>query len=761
MTLPPPPPALADLRAGTRLVAGMGHSTVTADLDFETYSEAGFVWSSERNKWECLPRASQGKKGIHVVGAARYAEHPTAEVLSLAYDLKDGRGRRHWKPGDPPPLDLFLHIRDGGLIEAHNSGFETWIWDLVCVPRMGWPPIPHGQWRCSMAKARAHALPGALDKLGAVLAIATQKDKRGTHLLNKFSIPRSPTLKDARLRIRPEEDPEGPDLYAYNVTDIVAESEASALIPDLDETELANWQMDREINRRGVAIDVPSVHACISIVEQVLARGKRELTVLTEGVVTAPSMVAALTGWLQLRGVPIYGLTEDDVTGALARGDLAPDARRALEIRQQCGAASVKKLFAMANSVCADGRLHDLYNYHGARTGRPTGGGVQPTNLPQGGPDVALCLACNRHFGRSKQACPWCGSDLLRKSPVEWNPAVVEEVLAVAAHASLDLLEVYFDDALACIGGCLRGLFVAEEGKELISADYTAIEAVVLAMLSGEQWRIDVFRTHGKIYEAAAAKATGIPLRDILDYPKTHDGKHHPLRRVFKVQELALGYGGWVGAMIAFGAGAVMTEDEMATNAGNWRRLSPRIGEFWGGQTRRDGWRTWPELYGTEGAAIAAVQWPGTEYDAFNIKWVMRGDTLYARLLSGHYLTYHTPRLRASERRAGELTLSYEGWNTNPKNGAVGWVPMDTYGPKLVENVTQATARDIQMHGLRNLQRAGYPIVLHTYDEDTAEVPIGYGSDAAFLACMDDLPDWAAGWPVRAAGLWRAKRNRK
>ena len=172
MIVPPPPPTLDSLRAGHQLVAGLMHSTVVPDLDFETYSEAGFVWNPETNKWTCLPNASQGKKGLPVVGAAVYTEHPTCEVLSLAYDLKDGRGRRRWRPGMPAPAELINHVLHDRPLEAWNVGFERWVWENVCVPRYGWPPAQPEQWRCAMAKARAHALPGALGKAGDVLAVA-------------------------------------------------------------------------------------------------------------------------------------------------------------------------------------------------------------------------------------------------------------------------------------------------------------------------------------------------------------------------------------------------------------------------------------------------------------------------------------------------------------------------------------------------------------------------------------------------------------
>jgi DNA polymerase len=740
-------------------VAGLGYSTLIADLDFETYSEAGFVWDGQRERWVCLPRASQGKKGIAVVGAARYVEHPTAEVLSLAYDLYDGRGRRHWKPGEPPPADLFDHIARGGLLRAWNVGFERWVWWRICVARMGWPPVPADQWRCAMAAARAFNLPGSLEKAGEVLGAATQKDKRGKQLLDRFSIPRNPTLKDRRLRIPVVGDPEEQGLYDYNGTDIEAQADIAARVPDLPPGELRNWQLDQTINSRGVQVDMAAVRDCIVVVEEALARYDAELTELTGGVVTAASQVAKLTGWLNGRGCPIYSLTEEDVKTVLAREGIPADARRALEIRQAAGSASVKKLFAIANQVTADDRLHDLYTYHGARTGRRTGNGPQPMNLPSGGPDVARCEMCGKHFGRTMARCAWCGSDLARKSPVRWvaDPAVVKDALATMRHRSFDVAASVWGDPLPVISGCLRGLFVARPGHDLICSDYSAIEAVVVAELAGETWRQEVFRGHAKIYEASASKVTGRPVEFYLEHRKT-TGNHHPDRKLGKVLELALAYGGWTGALKAFGAGEFMTEDEMAEAAGAWRRASPAIVALWGGQTDRRGM---PHMHGLEGAAIGAVIQPGQEFHYRGMSFLMRGDVLYFRLLSGRYLVYHRPRLRPSDRRAGEFTLSYETWNTNPKYGPIGWVRLDTYGPKLAENASQATARDIEWTGIQHLEAAGYPVVMDVYDEVITEVPEGWGSVDEQERLMTTLPIWAAGWPIRAAGGWRGKRYRK
>jgi DNA polymerase len=780
MTLaPPPPPRLEHLPAGTKLIAGLGHATVLADMDFETYSEAGYDWNEGLQKWVALPGASGNKKGLTIVGAAVYAEHPSTEILSLYYDLKDGRGRQHWRAGMLPPLDLFMHIRNGGLIEAWNKGFETWIWEKVCMPKLGWPPLPMSQMRCAMAKARAFGLPGKLEKTGEVLQLENQKLKDGDRLLKKFSVPRQPTAKNKAKRLYPHEDPvDGPLFYGYNERDIVAEAEASSRIPDLTGEELEFWQADMDINHRGVQIDIDGVENCIAIIDQAHARYNAELATLTGGDVMRASELAKLQAWFSKYGLHFVSLDEENIDAALSRTDLPAWARRALEIRQAIGSAAVKKVYAMRLQATRAGRLHDLFSYHAAHTGRVTGNGPQPTNLPNSGPAVLKC-GCGHYFGKQHMICPWCAKPL---SPVqkteEWSWRAAADALTVISSRSLDMVEYYFGDAMGAISGVLRGLFVAAEGYDLMCSDYASIEAVVLAEVAGEQWRRDVFRTHGKIYEAGAAAVTGIPFSDFMkaagytdaelaapDWyarpPAAPTGTHHIMRKkVGKISELASGYGGWIGAWKAFGADEFMTDQEMKDAILAWRAASPAIVEFWGGQERRGmGGRRYPEMYGVEGMFISAVLNLGVEYEFRGFKFLYRGDALHLRLLSGRTLTYHRPRLRPSDR--GGLAISYEGWNTNPKNGPTGWIRKDTWGGRLTENIVQAVARDILRYAIISLERAGYRVVLHVYDEIVAEILKLWGSIEEFEKIMADMPAWAAGWPIRAMGGWRGPRYRK
>jgi DNA polymerase bacteriophage-type len=738
--------------------AGLGQSTDIATFDFESYSEAGYVWDDAANRWKCLPGASQGRKGIVVTGAARYAEHPTCEALALAYDLLY-QPPRLWRPGDSLPTDLFDYLARGGLIEAWNASFECWIWSKVCEVRYGFPPLPVEQVRCAMAKARAHALPGALDNAARVSGAATLKDADGKRLLNKFSVPRNPTKADPRRRILPADDPvDAAKLYAYNVQDLAAEAAVSHLVPDLSPTELEYWQIDQRINRRGVQIDTEARDNCIAIVEQAITRYDAELRALTGGAVEAASQLERLKGWLAGQGVHVGSLDEDHMEDALASAAPGSPARRALEIRALIGSASVKKLFAMRNQATAAGRLHDLFSYHGARTGRTTGNGPQPTNLPKAGPDVRQC-GCGRWYGGVKSACPWCGVTAYAPAG-PWSWEAVEDALSVIATRSLDAVEYVFGHALETVSGCLRGLFIAAPGCELICSDYSAIEAVGAAELAGEAWRQEVFRTHGMIYEMSASKMTGIPFEEYVRV-KQETGKHHPTRSSHgKVGELASAYQGWIGAWKAFGADKFFpNEDAMKDAILAWRAESPAIVEMWGGQFRgRGSWRR-QELYGLEGMAIAAILKPGEWFGYRDIWYVVHNDALYCRLPSGRHLTYHSPRLGPSDR--GGYAITYSGWNSNPQMGPMGWVSLSTWGGRLYENVVQAVARDVQWHAFPALERAGYPLVLHVYDEDVAEVPIGRGSIEEFEAIMSTMPSWASGWPIRAKGGWRARRYRK
>lgn len=756
--------------AGQQIPAGAAFATIVPDMDFETYSEAGFPWNESTQKFDKPIGAT--KRGIFAVGAAVYTQHPTCEVLSLQFDLKDGRGAEFWRLGMPNPQRLFDYLANGGLIEAHNSMFEYRVWTDVCVRRYGWPPIDQKQLRCSMAKARAHALPGALDDLGRVLNIANQKDKEGTRLLNKFSVPQKPTKKDPRRRILPEEDPvDGPKLYAYNKRDIVAESEVSVLCPDLPPFELKYWLADQAINYRGVGVDLASVNACIDILHQAQRKYNAELFKLTDGEVAAASQVQQLKAWLEREGLFLDSLDSDAVDEALARTDLEPHCRRALQIRQLVGSASVKKIYSMSRMATTSHRLCDMFVYHGPRTGRDAHQDTQPGNLPKAGPLVRWCedAGCNRPYAYKLDVCPWCGcsSAFSREKFAAdedggWTWRSVQFALDVIHTRSLELVEWFFGDALLTISGCVRGMFISAPGKDLICSDYSSIEAVVTAALAGEQWRLDAFARKDDIYLTSAARITG----KSLEWYMANGGKKHPDRqKIGKPAELGLGFGGWIGAWRQFDSTDTFDDEQVKANIIAWREASPAIVEFWGGQFRGTPWApTRMELYGLEGCAVAAIQSPGKAFAYRGITYAVKDDVLYCRLLSGKLLTYHKPRLAKVARRDGWVEtyeITFEGWNTNPKKGPRGWIRMKTYGGSLAENVIQGTAADVMKFAVPNLEAAGYLVVLRIHDELAAEVPEGFGSIEEFERIMATLPDWCKDWPIRAAGGWRAKRYRK
>lgn len=747
------------------------------ELDFETYSEAGYVWNEAAGKWR--PPQGSRDKGLSTVGAAAYTEHPTAEVLTLSYDLRDGRGKRRWRPGQPLPDELFQYLAAGGVLEAHNAMFERLVWANVCVRKYGFPPLPFYSLRCSMAKARVASYPGALANLAKVLG-TTGKDAEGKRLLDKFSVPRNPTKANPATRIRPEDDPEDAEkLYGYCDRDIDAEHDASAVVQPMTADELLFWFVDQEINWRGLGVDRAGVRNCLAVLEQALALYGEEFRALTGGL--EPTQLEATRGWLAAQGVHMTSMDADHLKDALTWPHVTGAPRRALEIRQLIGSASVKKLYALEHQSSVDDRVRNMIVHHGARTGRPTGEGPQPLNMPREGPKLRWCdnPACYRPSRPSADACLWCAAPANPGWKTKWGgrprnlpdtvPTSVEIALELMSHRSLELVEWYLGDALLTISGCLRGLFQAGPGMELIASDFSAIEAVVIAMLAGEQWRIDAFRERKPIYLLSASKITGVSLEEYLAY-KEQTGEDHPDRqKIGKVNELANGFGGWIGSSRAFGAEG--PDELIKARILAWRAASPAIVDLWGGQSRRPPWEESAprEYFGYEGMAIQAIQYPGHVFEWRGVQFFMRqthiGAALIVRLLSGRELTYHQAKVSPSPRWPGQLAITYMTWNSNPKYGPMGWVPMETYGGRLTENIVQATAHDVLRFAILNLRAAGYPTVLHVYDEIVVEVPAGAGSVEEVERIMGTMPPWAydavGPWPIHASGGWRGIRYRK
>lgn len=748
------------LLAGQVYDAGPATATVLPGLDFETYSEAGHRWDEVSQSWKMPLGAGGTKRGLGVVGVKNYVNHPTFDLLSLAYDLKDGRGERVWVPGQPPPADLLDHVARGGLLGAWNSGFEFTVWNDYCVRVLGWPPLRLEQMRCTMVKGRSWSMPGKLADAGSVLRLVIQKDKDGDRLLKKFSEPRKPTKKDPRKRIKPADDPvDFAKLISYNCTDVGSEGEAALRVPDLSDYELQVWLLDQRINRRGLGVDVQGVEDCIAVLEQTQAKYNRELYELTGQSVQDVDKLQQLQQWIASQGIHLPNMQAETLEDALTWENVkaVPAVRRALEIRQALGSAAVKKLYAFRHTEY-NGRLFDLYQYWAARTGRWTGNGPQPQNL-------------------------------VKPLPQFEKFSEVEKALQILAFRNITWLEACYPglSPLDVICSVLRSLLCAAPGHDLICSDFSAIEGVVTAALAGEEWALEVYRTHGMIYEATASTITGIPFDEFV---KTRTdsggtatygpdgklqgikgGKHHPLRnKQGKFGALASGFGGWIQAWKNFGADEYMSDAEIKDAILAWRAKSAATVELWGGQTRGTRWNRRQEYFGLEGAAVKAVKYPGQAFTYRYISYEMRGDVLYCRLPSGRLLSYHAPRLTPCKRfdwsPDWEVQLSYEGWNSNPMQGPLGWQRMDLYGGKLTENVVQAVARDLQANAMLNVEAAGYPVVLHSHDEIASEVALGFGSVEDFEAHANRLPPWArmpdgSWWPVKMKGGWRGVRYRK
>lgn len=742
------------LTAGQRVPAFWGFSTILPGFDFETASEAGFLFDVTTNKWIAPPGAAKGKKGLKITGVRAYVEHPTFRILSLSYDLKDGRGVRRWLPSMPPPRDLFDHVQRGGLLAGWNAGdFERTVWNLYCVARLGWPAMAPTQWRDSQAKARAMALPGKLEKAGEVLRLSVQKDKDGTRLLDKFSIPRNPTKADPRKWILPSDDPaDAENLYRYNDTDVDAEGAIADALPDLTPYELDVWFTDQAINQRGIMVDLPAIDNCIAIVEQAFAKYNGEFRTLTGGLNVTQNK--KLKAWLATHGVVTKSLDEDHRAELLKTLPAGP-ARRAIELLEKIGSSSIKKLYSMRLQVSIHGRLHGLYSYWAATTGRWTGNGPQPQNLPR----------------------PSKGFDSIE---------AILTALKVFETRDLATVELCYGDAIDAVASCLRSMFIAAPGMEFICSDFSAIEGVVMACLAGEQWRIDVFKTHGMIYEMSASKLTGVPFEEFVaarvatggtverdaqgNVTGIKGGKHHKHRQgIGKVSELSGQYAAWIDGWNNFGAREILGSDDAVKAAIlKYRDASPTFPELWGGQTRGRFRDAYPELYGLEGCAVAAIMWPGKEFWTHGIKFQMDGDVLYMHLLSGRRIPYHAPRLSPAKPRGKyvpqpwEQQITYECYDPVKKV----WMRDSLYGGILTNNLVQGTARDIQAHGMVNLERAGYPIVMHTHDEIVAEVPRGCGSVEEFERIVNALPPWArfkdgTPWPVKMKGGFRQPRYGK
>lgn len=644
-------------------------------------------------------------------GAYRYTQSVDFEILLIAYAFgNDPVQIVDLAQGEEIPVE-FLEALKGPNVKkhAHSANFER-----QAFKACGYE-VSIDQWHCSAVKAAYCGLPLPLAEVSKALNFGSDKAKlaTGKALIRYFSIPCKPTkVNGQRCRNFPEHDLEKWEQYKeYCIQDVEAEREIGRRLDRyaIPATERELYILDQEINDRGILIDTELASKAYKIDEEysdILKEKVREITGVDN-----PNSVAQLKQWIgEAIGKEIKSLAKENVSALLdgvenkAVGDV-------LRLRQMLSKSSIKKYTRMLDCVCSDGRGHGFFQFYGAnRTGRWAGRLVQVQNLTRNYlPDLTTA----------------------------------REVVKTGDHENVEIL---YGDVSDTLSQLIRTAFVADEGKTFAVADFSAIEARVIAWIAGEKWRLDVFKTHGKIYEASAASMFGVPIEEI--------GKGSDLRSKGKVAELALGFGGSIGALTQMGADKMgLEEDEMRDIVNKWRKASPAIVQLW---------------RNLEGCAKQAVRSgkPLTSKHK-NLLFEYNGEVLTIELPSGRKLFYQEPRLQKKmiHRPNGESfeveSLTYMGMDQTTKQ----WVRLDTYGGKLTENIVQAVARDLLAHSMLELDKRGFEIVMHVHDEAVCEID-DYDTDEAAQAAdwtnadqleimckiMGEPVPWAKGLPLGADG---------
>ena len=635
----------------------------TLSIDLETYSDQPLA-----------------KTGVY-----RYVESPNFEILLFAYSVDGGPVQQiDLACGEKIPSEILSALEDETVTKwAFNANFER-----ICLSRfLGYPTgdyLEPDSWKCSMVWAAYMGLPLSLEGVGAVLGLEKQKLAEGKDLIKYFCQPCAPTKSNGqRTRNLPKHALDKWQAFKkYNIRDVETEMsiQARLLKYPVPDSVWEEYHLDQEINDRGVGLDMELVRQAI----QMDGRSRSELTQAMKELTSLdnPNSVQQMKQWLADNGM------ETDTLGKKAVAELLktapPQLQKVLTLRQQLAKSSVKKYQAMETAVCADNRARGMFQFYGAnRTGRWAGRIIQMQNLPQNHLD-----------------------DL-------------SEARGLVRTGGFDALEMLYEDVPDTLSQLIRTAFVPQENRKFIVADFSAIEARVIAWLAGEKWRQDVFAEGKDIYCASASQMFGVPV-------EKHGVNGH-LRQKGKIAELALGYGGSVGALKAMGALEMgLSEDELPSLVSAWRQANPKIVQFW---------------WAVDRAVMDAVT-RRTTTKTHGIIFSARNGMLFITLPSGRSLAYVKPKI--GENRFGGDCITYEG-----VGGTKKWERIDSYGPKFVENIVQATSRDILCYAMQTLRCCS--IVMHIHDEVVIEADRRMSLQAV-CDQMGRTPPWAKGLQLRADG---------
>lgn len=629
---------------------------------------------------------------IKEVGAYKYCEHPSFEIMLFAYAFND-------EPVEildflvNPDMDLPQEVEEAlndpkVLKTAFNANFERNsiknYMHIKCKPQ---------EWDCTMIQALRIGLPGSLDMVGKALHFAEdkQKMKEGKALIQYFCKPCKPTKTNGgRTRNLPEHDTDKWELFKkYCKQDVEVERDIRNKLKKYPTTvkEKELWNLDQRINDRGVNTDIVLINKAIECdigFKERLEKEARELTGLDN-----PNSPTQLKKWLSERvGYEVTSLTKDSVPKLLEDAE-SEEVKRVLELRQLMAKTSVKKYQAMDVARCEDGRVRGLLQFYGAnRTGRWAGRLVQVQNLPQNHlPD----LDDARNFLREGQ---------------------------------FDTIEFLFDSIPDTLSQLIRTAFIPSKDSRFMVNDFSAIEARIIAWYAGEKWRLEVFKNNGDIYCASASQMFKVPV-------EKHGINGH-LRQKGKIAELALGYGGSVGAIKSMDKTGSIPEEELPGLVKDWRAANPKITKFW---------------WDVDKAAKKAVAERTTVCMQYGLKFVYDPGVLFIELPSKRRIAYIRPKIEEGKFE-GSQVITYEGMEQTSKQ----WTRLETYGPKLVENIVQATARDCLAEAMFRVEEKGYPVVFHVHDELIMDVPRDYGSLEEVNGLFGEPISWAPGLLLRADG---------